>query len=79
MKLCDFCGFYVGPEDINCRNCSEPIAGRQVFEEIEYTPKTDTRSKPSEEIVYMRPKSKMYTITRKAILIIILQNKQVNL
>ena len=72
MKLCDFCGFYVGPEDIKCRNCSNPIAGRQVFEEIEYTPKVNTQTKPSEEIVYIKPKSKLYNIARKTIVLIIL-------
>tara|TARA_Y100000996_G_scaffold46455_1_gene32029 strand:- start:1915 stop:3135 length:1221 start_codon:yes stop_codon:yes gene_type:complete len=72
MKLCDFCGFYVGPEDIKCRNCSNPIAGRQEFEEIEYkAPKTTTQSK-SEEIVYIKPKSKLYNFVRKTIIIIIL-------
>ncbi len=72
MKLCDFCGFYVGPEDIKCRNCSNPIPERQVFEEIEYTPKNETQNKASEEIVYVKPKSKIYTLARKTIVLIIL-------
>jgi len=72
MKLCDFCGFYVGPEDIKCRNCSNPISGRQVFKEIEYSEPKTAQNDNSEEIVYLRPKSKMYTFVRKTIVLIIL-------
>ena len=74
MKLCDFCGFYVGPEDIKCRNCSNPIPGRQVFEEIDYKP-SKIKSKPNsvpEKITYQKPKGKLYNFIRKTVILLIL-------
>ena len=74
MKLCDFCGFYVGPEDIKCRNCSNPIPGRQVFEEIDYKP-NKIESKPNnvpEKIIYQKPKGKLYNFIRKTVILLIL-------
>ncbi len=74
MKLCDFCGFYVGPEDIKCRSCSNPIPGRQVFEEIDYKP-SKIESKPNsahEKIIYQKPKGKLYNFIRKAVILLIL-------
>ena len=74
MKLCDFCGFYVGPEDIKCRNCSNPIPGRQVFEEINYKP-NKIESKPNnvtEKIIYQKPKGRLYNFIRKSVILLIL-------
>ena len=74
MKLCDFCGFYVGPEDIKCRNCSNPIPGRQVFEEIDYKP-NKIESKPNnvtEKIIYQKPKGRLYNFIRKSVILLIL-------
>ena len=74
MKLCDFCGFYVGPEDIKCRNCSNPIPGRQVFEEINYKP-NKIESKPNnvtEKIIYQKPKGRLYNLIRKSVILLIL-------
>ena len=75
MKLCDTCGFYVGPEDIKCRQCSKPIPGRQVFEEIKYTPHKKTeipQTKTFDKITYFKPKSKLYNFTRKVVILLIL-------
>ena len=74
MKLCDFCGFYVGPEDIKCRNCSNPIPGRQVFEEIEYRPNEGkvTPSETSEKIIYQKPKGRLYHFARKTVILLII-------
>ena len=74
MKLCDFCGFYVGPEDIKCRNCSNPIPGRQVFEEIDYKP-NKIESKPNnvtEKIIYQKPKGRLYNFIRRSVILLIL-------
>lgn len=74
MKLCDFCGFYVGPEDIKCRNCSNPIPGRQVFEEIEYRPNEGkvTPSETAEKIIYQKPKGRLYHFARKTVILLII-------
>ena len=75
MKLCDSCGFYVGPEDIKCRQCSKPIPGRMEFEEIKYTPQKNIeiqKTKTPEKIIYHKPKSKLYNFTRKAVILLIL-------
>ena len=74
MKLCDFCGFYVGPEDIKCRNCSNPIPGRQVFEEIEYRPNEGkvTTGETSEKIIYQKPKGRLYHFARKTVILLII-------
>ena len=74
MKLCDFCGFYVGPEDIKCRNCSNPIPGRQAFEEIEYRPNEGkvTPSEASEKIIYQKPKGRLYHFARKTVILLII-------
>ena len=60
MKLCDSCGFYVGPEDIKCRQCSKPIPGRMEFEEIKYTPQKNIeiqKPKNPENIIYHKAQS----------------------
>ena len=71
MKLCDFCGFYIGPEDINCRNCSTPIPGRQVVEEL--TVDFTTIKKPTpEKIIYSKPKGKTYYFMRRVVVLLII-------
>ena len=73
MKLCDFCGFYIGPDDIKCRNCSNQIPGRQIFEEIEYNePNVSTQNSSDEGIVYLKPSGKLHSVTRKVVVLIIL-------
>ncbi len=74
MKLCDFCGFYVGPEDIKCRNCSNPIPGRQALEEIEYRPNEVkvTPSEKPEKIIYQKPKGRLYHFARKTVILLII-------
>ena len=33
MQLCDFCGFVIGQDDNQCKNCSSQVAGREIIKE----------------------------------------------
>jgi transglutaminase-like putative cysteine protease len=70
MQLCDFCGFVIGQNDNQCKNCSSQVAGRQIIKEAHnvraLSPKPIT-----EKIIYTPPRKLGHYIPRKTLALLL--------
>jgi hypothetical protein len=66
MQLCDFCGFVISQDDIQCRNCSSPIPGREKADNVKILPKIKKQT-----IEYTPPNNWGQYIPRKTLALIL--------
>jgi len=66
MQLCDFCGFVIGQDDKQCKNCASQIPGREtISEEVNF--KEIAQKTKKDNIIYKPPTNWGKYIPRKTI------------
>ena len=66
MQLCDFCGFVIGQDDNQCKNCSSQVPGREPIRE-NISSKPITQKNNNEHLIYKPPRNWGKYIPRKTI------------